>query len=285
MQNIAKRKESSSNSKQECLHCKTNFSGKGEFCCMGCFNAYKMISGLGLSNFYKYLEEQISRNALNQQNNFEVEEIDMTEFVLKEDDGTYTLNLFVEGLHCSSCVWLIEEALKKQENITYARLNMSTRRLVIEWNGSKKLGSEYTNLICKMGYKATAFDPTTLKTEDDKEQKNLLLALAVAGFASGNIMLMSVALWSTSQEIMGIATRDFIHLISAIIALPTIIYSGRIFFKSALIAIKNKRTNMDVPISIAIILTTIVSIFEWSDSAEHTYFDSVYNACLLPAYW
>jgi len=242
---------------------------------MGCSTAYKMIYSLGLGNFYKYLEEQISRNSLNQQNNKQLEEIDMTEFVTKEDGGNFVLNLLVEGLHCSSCVWLIEEALKKQENIDYVRLNMSTRRLVIKWSGDKEHGNEYTNLIHKMGYKATAFDPETLKTEDNKEQSSLLLAMAIAGFASGNIMLMSVALWSTSQEIMGVATRDFIHLVSAIIALPAVIFSGKIFFKSALIAIRNKRTNMDVPISIAIILTTLVSIWEWFNSAEHAYFDSV----------
>lgn len=199
----------------------------------------------------------------------------MTEFIINEDEGGYSINLFVEGLHCSSCVWLIEEALKKQDKVSYARLNMSTRRLVIKWNGDKKLGNEYTNLIRKMGYKATPFDPQTMKTEDDKEQKNMLLAMAVAGFASGNIMLLSVVLWSTSQEIMGVATRDFIHLISAMIALPTIIFSGRVFFKSAFTALANKRTNMDVPISIAIILTTAISIWEGFNSAEHTYFDSV----------
>lgn len=274
MQNIEKKKEYSSSNVKECLHCKTEFSGRGDFCCLGCSTAHKMISGLGLDNFYSYLEEQISRNSLNLQNNYKIEEVDMTEFVIKDNDGNFTLNLMVEGLHCSSCVWLIEEALKKQSDILHARLNMSTRRLVIRWKGQKKHGSDYTNLIRKMGYRVTAFDPETLKNEDSREQKNLLLAMAVAGFASGNIMLISAALWSESQEIMGVATRDFLHLISALIATPAVLYSGRIFFKSAWVAIKNKRSNMDLPISIAIILTLLVSIFEWVTSSEHTYFDS-----------
>lgn len=260
---------------KKCLHCHTEFIGEGDYCCSGCAAAHKLISGFGLESFYKYLESQTSREKLNLQNKQNLEEVDMTEFVIKEDDNSYTLNLFIEGLHCSSCVWLIEQALQKQQNITHARLNMSTRRLVIKWSGDKKQSNNYTNLIRKMGYKATPFDPKTMQTEDSKEQKNLLLAMAIAGFASGNIMLLSVALWSSTQEIMGVATRDFIHLISALIALPTIIFSGRVFFKSAFTALKNRRTNMDVPISIAIILTTIVSIWEWFNSAEHTYFDSV----------
>ncbi len=275
MQNSEKRNEYSLNNLKNCLHCKTEFKGKSDYCCMGCASAHKIISGFGLDSFYKFLESQTERKKLNLQNTQIEEDVDMTEFVIKDENNSFTLNLFIEGLHCSSCVWLIEEALKKQPDITHARLNMSTRRLVIKWNGKKKQGNEYTKLIRKMGYKATAFDPANLKTEENKEQKNLLMALAVAGFASGNIMLMSVALWSTSQEVMGIATRDFIHLISAIIAIPTILFSGRVFFKSALLALKSNRTNMDVPISIAIILTTLVSIWEWLESAEHTYFDSV----------
>lgn len=261
---------------KKCLHCSTFIgNSRDDYCCFGCKTAHSIIANLGLNNFYTFLEFHISREALKQNNNDEIKEVDMSGFVIKEDDGSNTLNLLIEGIHCSSCVWLIEEALKKQDNILYARLNMSTRRLVVKWRGDEKLGNNYTNLIIKMGYKATAFNPETMQTEDNKEQRSILLALAVAAFASGNIMLMSVALWSSTQQVMGIATRDFIHLISAIIALPTVLFSGRIFFKSAIIALRNKRTNMDVPISIAIILTTVVSVIEWLDSAEHTYFDSV----------
>lgn len=272
--NIEKSKESLLKDKQ-CLHCKSPVSGDNEYCCLGCKSAHGLISGLGLNNFYKYLEEQVSRDKLQLNRDTKLEEVDMYEFIQEDENGGYSLNLLVEGIHCSSCVWLIEEALKKQEGVTHVRLNMSTRKLVIEWSGKKKSGNKYANLIRNMGYKATAFDPETMKTENDKEQKSLLLALAVAGFSSGNIMLMSVALWSTSQAIMGIATRDFIHLISAIIALPTVVFSGRVFFKSGFKALINKRTNMDIPISIAIILTTAISIWEGINSAEHTYFDSV----------
>ena len=82
------------------------------------------------------------------------------------------------------------------------------------------------------------------------------MSLGVAGFALGNIMLLSVGVWSSSGEEMGYATREFFHWISALIAIPTILYSGRPFFNSALGALKNGHTNMDVPISIALFAIT-----------------------------
>lgn len=268
------------NSDKKCLHCSTSFSGEGEFCCHGCKAAYNIISSLKLKNFYKYIDNQIDRSDLNLQDK-KFDDIDISEFIIEDDTSQdskstrYTLNLMVDDLHCPSCVWLIEEVLKKQPEIIHARLNMSTKRLVINWHGERFHGNKYVNLIRKLGYNVRSYDPNISSFEDRKKQQSLLVALAVAAFASGNIMLLSVSLWSTSQEVMGIATRDFIHLISAIIAIPTIIFSGRVFFASAFKALINGRSNMDVPISIAIILTALVSVWEWLNSAEHTYFDSV----------
>jgi Cu2+-exporting ATPase len=103
----------------------------------------------------------------------------------------------------------------------------------------------------------------------------LVRAVAVAGFAAGNIMLFSVSVWAGADD----ATRDLFHWISAIIALPAIVYSGRIFFRSAWRAVRAGRTNMDVPISIGVILATALSLFETMTSGEHAYFDA--SATLL----
>ena len=90
----------------------------------------------------------------------------------------------------------------------------------------------------------------------------------------GNLMMISIGLWSEEVEFMGVATQDFLHWISVIIALPAIIYSGRPFFFSSLNALKKRHTNMDVPISLAIILASMMSLFETINHGEHIYFDS-----------
>jgi Cu2+-exporting ATPase len=98
--------------------------------------------------------------------------------------------------------------------------------------------------------------------------------MAVAGFAAGNIMLLSVSVWSGHVYEMGGATRALLHWFSALIALPALVYAGRPFFASALGALRDGRTNMDVPISLGILLASGMSLFETIRGGEHVYFDS-----------
>ena len=172
------------------------------------------------------------------------------------------------------CIQKIESALKSHKAVSEARLNFSTGRLNIVWDGSEELANTFAATVKKLGYTVTPYNPDLEKQSDDKENRFLLLCLGVAGFAMGNIMLLSVGVWATSTESMGEATRGLMHLISALIAIPTVLFSGRPFFKSAYRALSNKQTNMDVPISLALILACGMSVFELINHGEHVYFDS-----------
>lgn len=201
-------------------------------------------------------------------------QIKSEKFVISEQDNSNSLNILVDGMHCPSCVAIIENALNKQEQIINARLNLSTKRLKVSWNGDAILGDKWIELINKMGYRAMPFNPDTSETFEKQEEKFLLRCLAVAGFASGNLMLFSVPLWSATGIEMGEMTRNMFHMIQLLIAIPTIIYSGLPFYRSAFSALKECHTNMDVPISVAVILTTLMSIFEIIHRGEHAYLDS-----------
>lgn len=189
-------------------------------------------------------------------------------------DNHFSLIVNVDGVHCAACIQKIESALKSEENITHARLNYSTQRLRIEWNGTAALANKYVRKIENLGYEVHPYQPETYAEDIKKQEQFLLLCLGVAGFATGNIMLLSVGVWSSTAETMGLATREFMHLISAMIGIPTIIFSGRPFFYSAYNALKSKRTNMDVPISVALCLTCLMSLYEISRHGTHVYFDS-----------
>ena len=119
--------------------------------------------------------------------------------------------------------------------------------------------AELIRVLDRVGYPAHELDDGTIaSTETDKAGRDLLMRLAVAGFASMNVMLLSVSVWSGAAD----ATRDLFHWISAAITLPTIAFSGQPFFRNAWSALKNARLNMDVPIVLAILLAVVTSLWE-----------------------
>jgi len=194
-----------------------------------------------------------------------------TAFVKPRAAGGHELTLHVSGMRCAKCIWAIESALQKEAGVIEARVNLSTARLFIAWQGSASAAEAYAALVEKLGY---AVSPITRDATAPKEESFLLRCLVVAGFAMGNIMLVSVALWSSDQTGMGTATRELLHWLSALIALPAVAYAGRPFFRSAWSVLRHGRTNMDVPISLGLILACAMSVFETWHARTHTYFDS-----------
>lgn len=195
-------------------------------------------------------------------------------FALAEEGGIFSMNLLVDGMHCPSCVAIIEGGLKKRPEIREARLNLTTKRLALRWVGELAHADALVDAINRMGYRAVPFDPKTRETGEQNEGKFLLRCLAVAGFASGNLMLFSVPLWSSDAVSMGDATREAFRWVQALIAIPAIAYCGRPFYYSAWRALREMHTNMDVPISVAVILATLMSVFETVTHGAHAYFDS-----------
>ena len=256
-----------------CLHCGLETpTPSDEFCCPGCDAAYGMVRGLGLERYYA--RRKLDPSVRPMKPDEDGAPMDFASHAKTGDDGICTLHLMVDGLQCAACVWLIETVLSRQPEITWARLNMTTRRLVVKWQGEAQLADTLMAPVAALGYRAAPYDPALLDAESRGRERELLRALAVAGFAAANVMLLSVAVWAGHYQGMGPATRDLLHWISALIALPAIVYAGVPFFRSALGALKSGRVNMDVPISIAVVLAGGMSLLDTMQSREHAYFDS-----------
>ncbi|SFL30675.1 heavy metal translocating P-type ATPase [Shimia haliotis] len=178
--------------------------------------------------------------------------------------------LSVPSVHCAACIATVEGALAKHPGVKSARVNLTLKRASVEAEPDVT-AADLTEVLENVGYEAHELDAGTLSaTENDKAGRDLLMRLAVAGFASMNVMLLSISVWSGAEA----ATRDLFHWISAAIALPTIIFSGKPFYQHAWNALKHKRLNMDVPIVLAIVLAVVTSLWETSLSGEHAYFDA-----------
>ncbi len=189
-------------------------------------------------------------------------------------DSSNSLDLLVSGVHCAGCIQKIESRLMREPSVTSARINFSTRRLNIVWNGDRDRANDFVSMVQSLGYGVDPYNPDREKETADHEERFLLLCLGIAGFATGNIMLLSISLWTSTAETMGMNTRDFFHLVSGVIAIPAMLFSGRPFFRSAIKALSNGHTNMDVPISVGVTLTAGMSILQAFRHAEHAYFDA-----------
>jgi len=200
--------------------------------------------------------------------------VDPAAYVTRNEDGAALLHLVVENLHCPSCVHDIESALHARDGVISARVNLTTHRVTVCWDADRLDAAEIPRLLADRGYRVVPYDPDQLAQLSDGEDKVLLRALAVAGFAAANVMLLSVSVWSGLGSDMGVATRDFFHWVSALIALPAIAYSGRPFYRSALTALRNRGLNMDVPISLAVLLAAGLSLYRTAAGEDHVYFDA-----------
>ena len=189
-------------------------------------------------------------------------------------EGARQLDLIVPGVHCGACIALLEKELPKTPGVDRARVNLSTRRVSVVFGENANDGHPET-VLSALGEKLKALGypahlPGGADEGADPALRELLKALAVAGFAAMNVMLLSVSVWSGAEA----ATRDLFHWISALIAAPALIYSGRIFFRSAWGALSHGRANMDVPISLGVTLAYAMSLYETFTHGEHAYFDA-----------
>ena len=195
-------------------------------------------------------------------------------FIIELPGGVRRLNLMVENIHCAACIRRIEDALHATPGIIRARVNMSTRRLVTEWRDGETTADGIVERVEALGFPVAPYDPERLGVTGARDEKSLLRALAVAGFAAANVMLLSVAVWAGQASGMGEATRTLFHWISALIALPAVAYAGQPFFRSAAKALRSGGLNMDVPISLAVLLAAGMSLYQTIQGGQHAYFDA-----------
>ena len=183
-----------------------------------------------------------------------------------EVPGAPTHQLLLPGISCAGCIRGVERALAACDGITDARVNLTTKRVAI----TARPGADPTpwiEALAQSGYEAHEAGDQTIA---DNAGQSLLAHLGVAGFAMMNVMLLSVAVWSGAAD----TTREFLHWISAAIALPATAFAAQPFFRNAWRALSAGRLDMDVPISLAILLACGMSLWEVAHGGAHAWFDA-----------
>lgn len=187
---------------------------------------------------------------------------------LQEEKLRGTVMLSLPDIHCGGCVAKIERALNSRAEVASARVNLTLKQAQIQPGKTQIDMNVLIDDLKALGF--TAYPQDIPEAEQDKTGDHLLRRVAVAGFGAMNIMLLSVGVWSGAEG----QTRDTFHLVSALIALPVVAYAGQPFFTSALKALRARSLNMDVPIALAVILATVMSLYELSRGGEEVFFDA-----------
>ncbi|MFW6412665.1 MAG: heavy metal translocating P-type ATPase [Oceanicaulis sp.] len=193
--------------------------------------------------------------------------------LLDRETGLKAVDLSVTDATCAACISKIEGGLARADGVTSARLNLSTGRLVIRFSGPDARAGDYLEAVERLGYGARPYSAEGAEDARTREEKRLLRALGVSGFAMMNVMLLSIAVWAGEGE-MDIATKTLMHWISGLIALPAVAYAGLPFFESAVASLRARAVNMDVPISLAVLLACGLSIYETAMGHGAAYFDA-----------
>ena len=182
--------------------------------------------------------------------------------------GVFQTDLSVPQARSAACISAIEAGLQRLDGVVGARVNLTQRRVAVRWRGDRQT-PPLVDALKGMGY-----DACLVEVEggaDDSEMSRLLRATAVAGFAAMNIMLLSVSVWSGADA----GTRHAFHLVSALLAVPAVVYSGRVFFVSAWNSVRKRAVNMDLPISVGILFAFALSLHDTFAGGQHAYFDAV----------
>ena len=248
-----------------------------EMCCMGCQLASQSIVEAGLEQYYLDRSE-INRTAslptqLTRLEAYDHDEI-KSQFVYAQD-GLSVAELSVNNLRCAACTWLIESRLYEIDGIDKCQVNLTNQRMRIVWDESKLPISRILAVINEIGYEAKPYRQDTHEAMLAKHNNKMLLRLGIAALGAMQAMMYAVALYFGAHDGMLILQRDFLRWVSLFVSIPVFFYAGVPFFTSAWSAVRARQVNMDVPVSIALIVTFFASLYATITGSGETYYDSV----------
>jgi Cu+-exporting ATPase len=249
-----------------------------DFCCNGCKTVYEILKENDLCNYYDLeknpgitLKSREFGDKYNYLDNSEIQE-QVLDF---KDGSTAKVNFYIPVIHCSSCIWLLENLYKLKDGIRYSRVNFTRKEVYIDFNPNKISLKEVVMTLTTIGYEPYI----SLEQEERKTRKtinrSLIIKIGVAGFSFGNIMLLSFPEYFGFEGIDDVMIQNFILWLNVLLSIPVVFYCSTDYFKSAFAGLKQKYINIDLPISLGIITLFLVSLFHVILNLGPGYFDSL----------
>ncbi|MDO1510333.1 MULTISPECIES: heavy metal translocating P-type ATPase [unclassified Neisseria] len=249
-------------------------------CCAGCQAVAQSIIDAGLGNYYKQRTADAEKAALPPQEVLDqIKLYDLPEvqagFVETGEGNEREAVLMLGGITCAACVWLIEQQLLRLNGVLRVDLNYSTRRVRVLWDSGRTALSDILLRIQNTGYTAAPYDAQKVEEQAQKERKQSLIRLAVAGLSMMQTMMFAVPTYLYGNEIEPLYL-GILHWGAFLMVLPAMFYSAVPFYQGTWRDLKNRRIGMDTPVAIAIILTFIAGIYGLlSNAGQGLYFESI----------
>jgi Cu2+-exporting ATPase len=257
-------------------------------CCPACKAVAETIIGSGLKDYYKHRTAlpEISPKQKRTASGDVREELKLYDeiaiqhpFVIRTTNEQQKIEaeaiLVISGISCAACAWLIEHRLNQLEHVVSANLNLTTHRLMVRWLDADIKLSHIFEEIHQLGYQAHPFSATEAEHQRIQESKTAFRRLAVAGFATMQVMMLAVPLYVGALQGILVQYEIFLRAASMLFATFVVLYSARPFFSAAVRDLKTRHLTMDVPVSIAILLAYFASVWSTVNQGPEIYFDSV----------
>ncbi|MCA0932062.1 heavy metal translocating P-type ATPase metal-binding domain-containing protein [Lutimonas saemankumensis] len=268
-------------SKENCYHCgldcnaeRTEFDEKS-FCCNGCRTVYEILNQNQLTGYYD-LESNPGTAPTDFRGKFDyLDNEDIAEQLIEFDDQeTSVANFYIPTIHCSSCIWVLENLHKLNDGIKIALVNFPKKEVRITFRKGEISLKEVVELIASIGYEPyISLDSTNVKSS--KTDRKLIYQVAIAGFAFGNVMMLSFPEYFQMDEYWLNRYKPFFRGLMFLLSLPALLYSGQDYFSSAFKGLKHGILNIDVPISLGILVLFFRSSYEIISQTGQGYFDSL----------
>jgi len=269
----------------ECIHCGQD-CGKNPviweeklFCCNGCSMVYQILSEKKLDRYYDMMPTPGIRLDQENTSGTRYAYLDNDEIRLKlldfSDGGISRVNLFIPAIHCSSCIWLLENLSTLHKGIMHSHVNFVRKEVSITFRESDISLRQVVELLHTIHYIPDISYNKEKKDDHQKANRRMIMKIGVAGFAFGNIMLLSFPDYLPGGEAIDELMAGTFGIVSFILALPVITFCSSDFFLSAFKSLRKKIINIDLPLSIGIIALFLESSYEIFSGAGTGYMDSL----------
>lgn len=247
-----------------------------QFCCTGCDTVYAMLHAHGLERYYTFPERREVAVRLSGRRYEEFDHIAFADRYVQRMPGERSrIELYLEGVHCASCVWLVERVPLVVPGVVRAELNVRRALAVVEWDPATVTLSAIARSLDALGYPPHPFRGVAQDTMRKREDRAMLVRIGVAGAIAINIMLASLALYSGESAGMDASITRLFRWVSLGLIVPAFVWPGRVFFTGAWAALRTRALHMDLPIAIALAAGFLRGAVNTITDAGPVYFDGL----------